>query len=155
MKKSKVRLGGVILDAHMEENVDYTAEVTSKPVEKGEDISDHMKPKPFSAKLSGSMIKDAEAKFEALKQYQKEAQLISFVGKSSLENVVITSLSRSESVENYEGYDYDITIEEVRIASPETFKVSVKNPKSGKQDKKTATKVKASTDEGRKQVSRK
>lgn len=150
--KILISLGGVELDALVEENIDYDADVTSKAVEKGADISDHMKAKPFTASLSGSMIENADSKLSALKKFQEDGELLTYIGKSSLENVVITSLQIEHTVGNFEGYEYSIRIQEVRIASPETFKISVKNPKSGKQDKKTASRVKKSTNEGRKQV---
>ena len=152
MQKMLIKLGEVKLDALVRENVDFDAEVTSKEVEKGADISDHMKPKPLTASLSGVMVEDANAKLETLKKYQKEGELLTYIGKSTLENVVITSIQVEHTVENFEGYDFDIRIQEVRIASPETFKISAKNPKTGKQDKKTASKVKKPSNEGRKQV---
>nr|WP_072537095.1 hypothetical protein [Anaerococcus mediterraneensis] len=152
MQKLLVRLGDVKFDALVKENVDYDAELTSKEVEKGEDISDHMKTKPFTASLSGVMVEDADAKLEALKKYQKESELLTYIGKSSLESVVITSIQVEHTVENFNGYNLDIRIQEVRIASPETVKISVKNPQSGKQDSKTASRVKRPSDEGRKQV---
>lgn len=151
-KKTKIKLGGVIMDAVVSESVDFPADVTNKPVEKGEDIADHMKAKPFVAKLSGSMVDDAAGKLEILKQYQKDAVLLTYVGRTALSDVVITSLNTKHPVENAEGFDYDITLTHVKIAKPETFKVTVKNPETNKQDKKTASKVKDKTNEGRKQV---
>lgn len=155
MQKLKIKLGEVILDALVDENVDYDAEVTSKATEKGEDISDHMKAKPFTVSLSGSMIENAEAKKAALIKYQKEGELLTYIGKATLKSVVITSLQIENPVNNFEGFEYSIRLEEVKVARPETFKISVKNPKTGKQDKKTDSKVKKPTDEGRKQVMRK
>lgn len=150
--KMLVSLGGVEFDALLQENIDYDADVTDKAVEKGADISDHMKAKPFTASLSGVMVEEAEAKLEALKKFQEDAELLTYIGKSSLENVAITSIQVEHTVENFEGYNFDIRIQEVKIASPETFKISVKNPKSGKQDSKTASRVKKSSNVGRKQV---
>lgn len=152
MQKLLIRLGDVKLDALVKENIDYDADVTSKEVEKGADISDHMKAKPFTASLSGVMVEDADAKLETLKKYQKEGELLTYIGKSTLESVVITSLQVEHTVKNFTGYDFDIRIKEVRVASPETFKISVKNPVSGKQDSKTASRVKKPSNEGRKQV---
>lgn len=152
MQKMLIRLGDVKLDALVRESTDFDAKVTSKAVEKGVDISDHMKAEPFTASLGGVMVEDADAKLSSLKKFQEDGELLTYIGKSSLENVVITSIQVEHTVKNFEGYNFDIRIQEVRIASPETFEVSVKNPKSGKQDKKTASRVKKSTNEGRKQV---
>lgn len=152
MQKLYVSLGGVEFDALVEENIDYDAKVTTKAIEKGADISDHMKAEPFTASLGGVMVEDADAKLSALKKFQEDGELLTYIGKSSLENVVITSIQVEHTVKNFEGFDFSLRIQEVKIASPETFKISVKNPKSGKQDSKTASRVKKSTNEGRKQV---
>ena len=152
MQKMLIKLGDVKLDALVRENIDFDADVTSKEVEKGADISDHMKAKPSTASLSGVMVEDADAKLEALKKHQKEGELLTYIGKSTLENVAITSIQIEHTVENFEGYNFDIRIQEVRIASPETFSISVKNPSNGNQDKKTASRVKRPSNEGRKQV---
>ena len=82
----------------------------------------------------------------------KEAKLLTYIGNVSFKNVVITTLVRKDSSSVKDGYDYDITLQEVRIAIPETFEVKVKNPVTGSQDKKTATKVKKFGNKGRKQL---
>ena len=145
-------LGGIELDALITENVDYDAELTTKAIEEGADISDHMKAKPFTASLSGTIVEDADAKLEALKKYQKEGRIINYIGKSILVSVVITSIQVKHTVQNFYGFDYSLRIQEVKLASPETFNITVKNPRNGKQDSKTASRVKKPSNEGRKQV---
>lgn len=152
MQNLYVSLGGVKFDALVQENTDYDADVTSKPVEKGVDISDHMKAKPFTASLGGVMVENADSKLEALRKFQEDGELLTYIGKSLLKNVVITSIGIEHTVKNFDGYNFTLKIQEVKVASPETFEVSVKNPKTGKQDSKTASRVKKSTNEGRKQV---
>lgn len=140
------------MDAVVKEEVDRTAEVTDKPVEKGEDISDHMKQKPFRVRLSGSIVNDAPSKLEVLKLYQKEAKLLKYVGRNVIYNVVLLSLSSKHSANNAKGFDYDITLQYVNIAHPESFEVSVSNPDTDEQDTITQTKVKTKTNVGRQQV---
>lgn len=154
-KKTRIKLGDVIMDAVVEESPSFPAEVTNKAIEKGEDISEHMKTKPYTVKLSGSMVDDAPAKLKQIRDYQKNATLLTYIGRGIYGNVVITSFDTKHGVKNAKGFDYDITLQHVKVAVPKTFKVSVKNPKSKKQDKKTASKVKRKTNEGRKQVKRK
>lgn len=149
---TRIRLEDIVMDAVVKENPTNTADVTSKPVEKGEDMSDHMKAKPYTLKLSGSIVNDAPAKLQLLRSYQKEAKLLKYTGRNIFTDLVLTSLDTNHSVENKEGFDYSITLTHVRIAKPETFEVNVKNPKTNKQDAKTATKVKEKTNAGRKQV---
>lgn len=152
MKTTRIRLQDILMDAVVEENPTMPADVTKKPVEKGEDIADHMKAQPFTLKLSGSMVDDAASKIETLRGYQKNAELLTYTGRNVFNNMVITNLDTEHSVANAKGFDYSITLQHVRIAKPETFEVNVKNPKDGAKDGKTATKVKAKTNSGRKQI---
>lgn len=149
---TRIKLQDVIMDAVVEENPSNTADVTDKPVEKGEDISDHMKIKPYTVKLQGSIVNDAPSKLELLRTYQKESTLLTYVGRNIFRDLVLTNLDTNHSVKNAKGFDYTITLQHVRIAKPETFEVNVKNPDTKKQDAKTATKVKAKSNAGRKQV---
>lgn len=150
--KTKIKLEDIVMDAVVDESPSMTAEITEKPVEKGEDIADHMKQKPYTIRLSGSIVDDAPAKLELLRNYQKEAKLLKYTGRNVFADVVLTSLSTKHSVENSKGFDYDITLQHVRIAKPETFEVKVENPETKKQDAKTASKVKKKSNSGRKQV---
>lgn len=149
---TRIRLEDVILDAVVKESPTMTADVTDKPVEKGEDISDHMKKKPFTLQLDGSMVNNAASKLALLRSYQKDAKLLKYTGRNIFDNMVITSINTDHSVENSKGFDYSITLQHVKIAKPETFEVNVKNPDTKKQDAATATKVKKKTNAGRKQV---
>lgn len=151
---TRIKLEDVIMDAVVKESPSFDAEVTQKPVEKGEDISDHMQTKPYTIQLSGSMVNDAPAKIQTLLSYQKEAKLLKYVGRGIYTDMVITKLETDHSTKNAKGFDYNMTISHVKIAKPETFEVNVKNPKTKKQDAKTATKVKKKTNAGRKQVKR-
>lgn len=151
-KKTRIKLGDIIMDAVIKENPTKTADVTSKPVEKGEDIADHMQTKPFTVKLSGSMVDDAPSKIALLRSYMEEATLLKYTGRNIFSDVVITNLDTNHDSKNAKGFDYSITLQHVKIAKPETFEVNVKDPVSKKQDAKTATKVKEKTNAGRKQV---
>lgn len=140
------------MDALINENPTSTADVTDKPVEKGQDISDHMKLKPVTIALSGFMVKDAASKLETLKRYQKDAELLRFIGRNAYDNMVLTSLSTRHPVDNAEGFDYDITIQNVRLTKPETFEVDVKSPDPEQSPKKMETKVRAKQNKGRVQT---
>lgn len=152
MEKTRIKLQDVILDAVVDESPSMNADVTSKPIEKGQDISDHMKQKPFTVRLSGHMVDDAANKLAILKSYQKDATLLKYTGRNIFENLVLTSLNTKHPATNAKGFDYDITLEHVSIAKPKTFEVNVKNPDTNVQDAKTATKVKEISNAGRQQL---
>lgn len=153
-----IKLGEVYLDAVVKELPSRRAEVTEKPVEDGVDISDHMKMKPNKIELSGVMVEDAAAKLSILKNYQLNAERLTYIGRNAYYNMVITVLDTDHAVDTAEGYHYNIVLTQVRIAQPETFKTKVRPLKKNASKtaaKKTATKVKKKTKTGRKQIRRK
>lgn len=151
MRESKVKLEDVILDAVVDENPEFKAEVTEKPVETGQDISDYMKQQPLKIRLSGHCVKDAASKHEKLRAYQKEKKLIKYNGRGIYSNAVITELNTKHNTNNAFGFDFDITLTCVRIAKPEEFQVKTRDP-NGKDDAKSATKTRPKTKTGRQQL---
>lgn len=149
---TRIKLGNVFMDAVIKEDTEIRASVTDKPVEKGQDISDHYKMAGVRVDISGCIVNDSEEKYEELKSFMKEAKLLTYIGNIFLKNVVITTLVRKDSSSVKDGYDYDITLQEVRVAVPETFEIKVKNPVTKTQDKITAMKVKKHSNKGRKQL---
>lgn len=155
MEKKRIKLGDIFMDAVVDENPNMTADVTNKAVEKGQDISDHMKQNPYTLKISGSIVKESAEKLELLRSYQRDAKLIKYVGRGVYTDVVLLSIDTKHNSNNATGFDYDLSLQHVRIARPETFEVKVKDPVKKEKDPKTATKVKAKTNAGRKQVKEK
>ena len=151
MRESKVKLEDVILDAVVDENPEFKAEVTQKPVETGQDISDYMKQQPLKIRLSGHCVKDAASKHEKLRAYQKEKKLIKYNGRGIYSNAVITELNTQHNTNNAFGFDFDITLTCVRIAKPEEFQVKTRDPE-GKNNAKSATKTRSKTKTGRQQL---
>lgn len=149
---TRIKLEDIYMDAVVKEDYEHSAETTDKPVEKGQDISDHYKIKPIRVDISGMIVNDSEEKYQTLKGYMKDAKLLKYIGLTSVKNMVIVNVTRKSSSEVKDGYYYDLALKEVRIAVPETFEVKVKNPVTKKQDRKTASKVKAHSNKGRKQL---
>lgn len=149
---TKIKLGTVLLDCTTAEEVSKTADVTDRPVEKGEDISDHMKTKPYSVRLSGTMVNDPEGKISTLEKMMSDAELVEYIGKRKLRDMVITSFSTKQNKQVSNGYDWDISLKSVKIAKPISIKKQVKNPETKQADKKVETKVKQVTNAGRKQM---
>lgn len=147
-----IRLGDVLMDAVMDEGSTMDAEVTEKPVEKGQDISDHMQVKPYTVELRGHAVNDAPNKLQILRGYQKDAKLLKYVGRNIFENLVIESLSTEHPKQNGKGFDYSIKLRHVRIAVPKTFENNAKNPETGEQDGQTGARIKETTNSGRQQL---
>lgn len=156
--KSKIKLGEVYLDAVVEELPSSIADITDKAVEQGQDISDHIQQKPALVRLSGYMVNDAASKLDILRNYQKNGDLLKYVGRNAFENMVIERLETDHGLNTANGYKYDITIKQVRISQPETFILNIKPPdkpvgnNKAAAKRKMATKVKKKTNTGRKQT---
>lgn len=148
-----IKLENVVLDALVDESPSRTADVTDKPVEKGQDVSDHMKQNPTIIRLSGSVVNDAANKLAILNDYQEEAKLLKFHGRNIFADVVLLQLNTKHNAPNGKGFDYEIALKQVRIANVETFEVTVKNPETGEQDAETSSKVQQQKNKGRQKTS--
>lgn len=146
----RVKLGDVEFSVVESEKPRDLATITDHPVEKGQDISDHVKQDPSIIDLYGQMVgPDAAKKLSQLKKYQREGELLNYVGRNSYTNVVIQSIDRDHSVRNRFGYEFNMTLKHVRIAVAKT--VEVKGIQA-KPKAKVETKVKPKTSNGTQQT---
>lgn len=97
------------------------------------------------------MTEDAADKLQILKRYQKDGELLKYVGRNIYSNMVIEELDRDHGVTNRNGFQFNIKLKQVRIATAKEVEIKVANPNTGKQDKKTVTKVKPKTNKGKQQ----
>lgn len=111
-----------------------------------------MKTKPYSVRLSGTMVNDPEGKISTLEKMMADAELVEYIGKRKLKDMVITSFSTKQNKQVSNGYDWDISLKSVKIAKPISIKKQVKNPETKQADEKVETKVKQVTNAGRKQM---
>ena len=151
----RVKLGNVEFDVIESENPKDSATVTDKPVESGQDISDHVKQNSSTINIRGQMTEDAADKLTILKRYQRNGELLKYVGRNIYSNMVIEELDREHGVTNRNGFQFNIKLKQVRIATAKEVEIKVANPNTGKQDKKTSTKVKATTNKGKQQPQKK
>jgi hypothetical protein len=147
----RVKLGDVEFDVIESENPKDSVTVTDKPVESGQDISDHVKQNSSIINIRGQMTEDAADKLQTLKRYQKDGELLKYVGRNIYSNMVIEEIDREHGVDNRNGFQFNIKLKQVRIATAKKVKIKVANPKTKKRDKRTATKVKKTTNKGKQQ----
>ncbi|HSH51253.1 MAG TPA: hypothetical protein VK982_05985 [Bacteroidales bacterium] len=151
----RVKLGDVEFDVITSESPKDSATVTDKPVESGQDISDHVKQNSSIINIRGQMTEDAADKLQILKRYQKDGELLKYVGRNIYSNMVIEEIDREHGVDNRNGFQFNIKLKQVRIATAKEVEIKVANPNTGKQDKKTVTKVKPVTNKGKQQPKQK
>ena len=144
----RVKLGDVEFDVIESENPKDSATVTDKPVESGQDVSDHVKQNPSIINLRGQMTEDAAGKLQVLRKYQKEGTLLKYVGRNVYPNMVIEEIDREHDARNRLGFQFNIKLKQVRIATAKEVEINIASPKD-------ATKVKPVTNKGKQQPKQK
>lgn len=144
----RAKLGNIEFDVIESENPKDSVTVTDKPVESGQDVSDHIKQNPSIINLKGQMTEDAADKLQVLKKYQKEGTLLKYVGRNVYTNMVIEEIDREHGTRNRQGFQFNIKLKQVRIATAKEVEINIASPKD-------ATKVKPVTNKGKQQPKQK
>lgn len=130
-------LGEVEFSAVEKEDPANSVEVTEKPVEKGQDVADHVRPKPVSVSIAGVVVgPDAAQKLEKLKQYQRTGQLLTYIGRNLYANMVIEQLNTSHGKNVANGFSFSMVLKHVRIAEPREVAITNVPPKVQTKTKK-------------------
>ena len=104
------------------EGRNHNNEVTQHPVEKGSDIVDHVKNQLLTYSIEG-IVGDNEnpaTKHQELVRIWSSRQVVSYRGRSTLSQCVITSLTTTVDSSSRKGFRFSMEIMEVRIAKPST-----------------------------------
>ena len=113
---ARALLGTVELSTVQSDNPVHDMEVTDKPVERGQDIADHIQPKPVILELSGTVIgDDATNKLEQLKAYQRDGELLTYINRVVYQNMVIErfEIVQDAGIEN--GFKFTMALKQVRL----------------------------------------
>lgn len=138
LKSSPLSSSVIEMDASLEELHTATVEVTSHPVENGADISDHIRRKPRSIRITGIVTNHpvtlfafartsisgtrAEQFFEALEKVMDAGTLISvFTTLRQYDNMVITEITVPRNAEKGNVVEATITFREIIIVNTETL----------------------------------
>ena len=122
------------------EDMDCGVEVTEHAVEKGIAISDHVKRNAVSLSVSGEIVgKNAANVLAKIKSIHQSGTVCKYVGRATLQNCLITSLSIGHPNTVWGGYEFSMTLKEIRTAktsykSKASYKVYAK-PTSTQQKK--------------------
>lgn len=138
-------LGDIGLTAVISDDPTSDVEVTEKPVERGQDVSDHVKKKPETLNISGVVVgDDASSKLNKIKEYQRTGKLLTYIHRVWYENVVIESLNTRHGANVANGFEFDMVLKLVRIAVPKEIAITNLSPP-------VATRTKQTTNAGTKQ----
>lgn len=134
---------------NMTESSDSSVNVTSYPVEKGMPLNDSVQRNPDTFSVSGKIlnksnkVRDAGKKFTKIKTMMEKGKVVKYVGRMSISNVLITNLSRSYSSTVGNGFEFNMSMQKVRVATTPFRKKKTTKKSSGKKSvtskKKTTT----------------
>lgn len=124
------------------ESGDNSVNVTSYPVEKGMPLNDSVQRNPDTFTVSGKIlnkskkVKDAGEKYTKIKTLMEKGKIVKYVGRMKISNVLITNMSRSYSSSVANGFDFNISMQKVRVATTPYRKKKSKKKTSGKKNVK-------------------
>lgn len=117
------------------EEVSYGVDVTEHTVETGIEVSDHVKRKAVTLSISGEIVgKNASSVLSKLRSIHQGGTVCKYAGRVSLSKCLITEFSIGATHEIWGGYEFSMTLKEVRTAS-----TSYKKTQKKKETKKTGT----------------
>lgn len=152
MTRRKATLNGLVLDLVESESITEDNTITNHPVEEGIDISDHARNEPSFLRISGTITEDAPNKLQEMRNFRKERILLKYTGRNSYDNLIIEKFDRDHGKQNRKGYEYNMTLQQIRITKAEKMNARTKNPKTNKVDPKTTSKTKKVVNRGLKQT---
>lgn len=123
---------------NLSETSDSSVNVTSYPVEKGMPLNDSVQRNPDTFSVSGKIlnksnkVRDAGKKYTKIKTLMEKGKVVKYVGRMSISNVLITNLSRSYSSSVGNGFEFNMSMQKVRVATTPYRKKKTTKKSSGK-----------------------
>ena len=108
---------------HVEkESLQNEVELPSHPVEKGINLTDHVERKPVVLSISGKLIRPDHTTLETLlgrlTTIETKGTLVVYEGRRIYHNLMIKSFNPSADADIGNGYEFSMTLVEVRFAAP-------------------------------------
>ncbi len=113
-----------------DESPTLSSQVTSSPIEGGGKITDHAVLDPIKFSINGIVTSPAE--YTALEAMWRNRELLTYRGAEAFDDLLITSLKRTRSKDNLNGYTFTITFQQITITTA-AF-VDLKAPTMSQQD---------------------
>lgn len=105
------------------EGATFTNKVTSSQVESGGSINDHAVNDPIKLSIGGTVLGSSAA--DALESMCQNRDLIEYQGKRRYKNMIVTSLSIQASVENKNGFEFTLSLQQVMFVTAQTVNIAL------------------------------
>lgn len=138
-KYARTSIGGVSLDAVLDENHSYTTKATTYPIEDGRTISDHIINENETVEITGvvsdsplsilSLFNRSINAFNQLLQIRDRKERISLVtGIKVYTDMVITSMNVPIDLSTGQSLTFSITLQKIFIDTSTTLQRDINNP---------------------------
>lgn len=114
-------LGDVFLDVVYADAPGRSSTVTSKPIEEGETIADHVEIAPLVLNISGVVVgDDADSRLARLETMWQEKELLTYTNRVKYDNLVIERFNSDHGVEVRNGFAFSFVLRRVKIVAAST-----------------------------------
>lgn len=136
-------LGDIPIDV-IRESRSYNNKIAEHPVERGADIADHVDQEGVYFDLSGQYTGPDAAQVEArLRQLRNNPEPLTYTGRGMMVNAIIETFNSSAHSGIANGFEFSMTIKQVRIARPSTVSLLDHSIRSQVKDVGNAGRVQA------------
>lgn len=130
-------LGDIFINNVVSESYDEGVNTTDHPIEGGKEVTDHIEQQPVILKISGVVAgPDAAAKLEKLRLYMRTGKLLKYSYRSVISNVIIEKFPHDHVVQVRNGFEFQITLKQIRIAKVGVIKHPAKPKKTAPKSNK-------------------
>ncbi|KAB8139262.1 hypothetical protein F9U64_01160 [Gracilibacillus oryzae] len=138
------RLGNVSFFI-LSESHNYKNTITEHPVEDGNDIADHVGSTPTTFNISGMCTgQDAPSKYAQLLELFRKKEPVTYVGRGRINTVVIESFPSDRDADIANGFNFSLTLKQVRIVKTSTVDLLAPEVRAQVKDVGNAGRVQAS-----------
>lgn len=126
-------LGDILIDVIRNEDLTESSETTDHALEDGEQISDHVNHKPIELNVSGYINDPSDEKLLKIRKYREDKKILTYRYRNHLKKVLITSFNSNKSAKTAEGYEFDMTLKQIRfVKAPSVVSVSPSTKRQAK-----------------------
>lgn len=127
MAVTRAKLTNTIVDVEFDvltgESVSNSSTVTDKTVEDGSIISDHIQINPLITSINGIMTKNAWDNLQRLRGFYNKKEILKYIGRNGINNVVIESFETGHPRENQGGFDFSITLKQIKLTQTQIVSI--------------------------------
>lgn len=115
----------VYFDVLRSESLSRQSIITSKTVENGANVSDHVQNEILSISISALMTKDAPINYKNIVQFYKDNDILLYVGRNGVSSVVIESLNTEHPRDNQGGFNFTMTLKRIKFTNAKQVEILV------------------------------